>query len=149
MKVYLLEENSLENKNLTNLLLKGSLQIAKREIRKEIAWKIKINAVIHHISESRNNFKMPHAKQLGECSDKTVLYEMRIKVSSYSLRLFFVCYLDKIIIYNFLLKPYKYEKQIKKKVDQKYEVKIREAKKYHSQFIDGSVELIEYINISV
>jgi hypothetical protein len=149
MKVYLLELEDLEKENMIKLLLEGELLSPSGVIEKEIRWKLKINSVISYVSENRSNLKMPHVKYIDQCFDKTVLYEMRIKISDYLLRLFFVCYLDKIIIYNFLVKPYKYEKQIKRRVDKDYEEKILKAKEYHSQLVQGQTNLIKYIKMKV
>lgn len=147
MKIYLLELREAKMQEFSKLLLEGKLPAThynKEDARK---WKVKINSTINHVSEGRSNFRPPVVKPVDQFFDKTSLYEMRIKLSDYLLRIFFACYLNEIIILNFLVKPFKYEKRVKKKVDIEYDEKISEAKNYYIRVIRKQINLDEYIKI--
>lgn len=147
MKIFLLELEEVRMREFKELLLKGRLPGICCNQEDLIKWKVKINATINHVAEGRYNFKMPVVKLIDGLVSALSLYEMRIKLGGYLLRIFFTCYFDKIIIFNFLVKPYKYEKQMKRKVDKQYEQKIKEADSYCDMVIKNKINLIEYIKI--
>ncbi len=131
--------------NIWEELLEGRSNYFSRENQKrEITIKVKIRATLNHVSSNKSTLRPPTAKDLGKISQKAVLYELRIKLGPDWLRIFSVYEDDAIFLLEILIKPYLYEKIIKKKINRLYQEKIMSSKHKYLDIKKGGANLLEF-----
>lgn len=143
MKMYFYDFS--EQSGIWKELLEGrSCYFGSVNKNREAAIKVKIRAALNHVSNNKSALKPPTAKDLGKISQKAALYELRIQLGHDLLRIFAAYEDDVIFLLEVLIKPDRYEKAVKRKINRLYQKKINDSKEKYLEIKQGKANLLEF-----